>query len=792
MNKAFGATLAVLLTTAAHGWAETSPASRTLFRGTEVTGLPRYEIDLEKPARQKYALIIGNADYGSITDLQNTVNDARRVANLLESAGYTVVDYYDLDKRGFEGAMRRTLFDLEIGSELVVYYAGHGLQIGGRNYLLPTDANIDTIYDVPFEAVSLSSILRIAGARARSVVFILDSCRNNPFPGGKAIVGLDDVPEEMRTGFSAQDTPINTLLVYSTSPGAVALDGEGDNSPFTEALAEVLESRPGAPFDELMKEVRRIVYTRTAGLQVPWESSSLVEQIAFQTGSFPVGRAKVAEMVDGQVPDVSINVALNPKVRVGPGLMASIPMQGAGTVALAAAPAGGRLELDEDGTLRNMPATGVEAVALSNLIYNTQTVEQSAPAMRGLMIVDTFQLAMNDTPTTVQVNMEVDPCDFQAGDYLDPEGVGVARYPNEIEPETALAACREAVAREPDNGRFHYQLGRAQLALLDYDGAEASFRRASELGHTRAWYGLGTIEFARIQGSGGRSDERAPDAVLDLFRNGVERGDPYAFHSLGRQLLQHPRNDVERREGFELLTRSLELGHTFSMNALGTYFLEDGSDHFDPERGLRYYTESAARGDIYGYANMGFAYRAGIGSLEPDMVTALDYYTRAAQGGHPTAPAAIARLFEKGDVGGKPNFAKAMEWYDEGLSRGDGWGGANGAWLIASEAPDGYTIWDAAVRAAKAAALRNTRAAESARDLLTQLDGTDLDAASQALMAELGEQVTVDGAFGPGSQEALRNLSIRFSEAIPADGVERLVMLARLYWRTNKFRVDLY
>ncbi|MBT8474292.1 MAG: caspase family protein, partial [Alphaproteobacteria bacterium] len=107
------------------------------------------------------------SDYAAIPDLPNALSDADVMARFLRSQGYDVRHHEDITKRGFEDVLRRALFDVDKDTEVVVFFAGHGFQIGSENYLVPVDADLDTVYDVPFEAVSLGSLVGIIGARAR-------------------------------------------------------------------------------------------------------------------------------------------------------------------------------------------------------------------------------------------------------------------------------------------------------------------------------------------------------------------------------------------------------------------------------------------------------------------------------------------------------------------------------------------------------------------------------------------------------------------------------------------------
>jgi TPR repeat protein len=754
-----------------------------------VLGIPSQGIDRSLPASRRHALVIGNGSYQNVTALPNAVADARLVADVLRQSGYLVQYYEDLTKRGFENALRSMLLDVSRGSEIVIYYAGHGVQVGGSNRLIPVDAAISSVYDIPFETVSLSSILSIAGSRARSLVVIMDSCRDNPFPAQEGIVGLDPVPETLRTGFTAQDTPINSLLVFSTSPGAKALDGDGANSPFTLALHDVAMANPKAPLPDMLRKVRARVYNQTGGLQLPWESSSLIEEVSLD---LEPGLAVVASDSSLVPPDagkvVEITLPLEPKVALGEALRTAM---GASSISLSQVPHGGRLEVSDGTRFRGLSLLPISSDQISSMVYSGNRLENLAKSMEEPRFTDTFQVTADGLLQTVELTLEVDPCDLEAGNYLDPDGVGVARYANEIEPEVALPACQAAIARSPQTGRFHYQLGRVLLAMGDLDGAEEAFNKSLALNHTRAWQALGLLEIQRLQAKGGATRPRAPETAMAKLAIGVEVGDPYAFHTLGQLLLEQETDPALKLRGFELMLRAMEVGHTFSMNALGAYFLKKDSPQYDPTRGVRYYKESAARNDIYGYDNMGFAAQEGIGDVAKDPKAALEWFTRAADAGHPTSPSNIGRMYQ-GNAFGAPDLPEAIRWFDIGLLRGDGWGGANAAWIIAGKQPRGFDIADAATRAAKASVLNNQGARQSADELLAKMPAKALDAGAQKLMSELGEETVADGAFGPGSKEALTRIAVQFDTAIPDDRLDRLKTLARIYWTTRHLRVDLF
>ncbi|HEY6919320.1 MAG TPA: tetratricopeptide repeat protein, partial [Tabrizicola sp.] len=395
--------------------------------------------------------------------------------------------------------------------------------------------------------------------------------------------------------------------------------------------------------------------------------------------------------------------------------------------------------------------------------------------------------------TLVQVDLTPDPCDVEAADQLDPDGVGLARYANEIEPEAAVQACQAAVDREPQNGRFHYQLGRALNAMRQYAAARAEWDKARELGHARASYAIGNAILNQSRQTGGASAEAAPEEALAYYREGVDLGDPYAFYALGRQMVRHGKTEQEQLKGYDLMMRALEVGHTFAMNELGYFYLDKDSKYYDPARGLRYLTESAKRGDIYGYNNLGLVYMNGLGDQKKDAQQALDWFTKAADGGHPNAPGNIGTLIASGALGKKPDFAKAVEWFDKGLERGDANAGAYAAYLILTEGAGGLTEADAAYRAGRAAALSDKKSAERARKVLAALPTKAIDEASQRLLLALGTDVTPDGAFGDGSKAAYKTVADQHGDtSLETDPTERLIDIARIHWTTTPFRVDLY
>lgn len=763
--------------------------------------------------RQKYAIVIGNQTYAHAPQLPNAWNDALDVADLLADQGYDVTLMKDASKRDFEALMQRVLFDVDRETEVLFYYAGHGVQIGSENYLIPTDAELDQVDDLPFETVSVGSLVSIVGARARLQIVILDSCRNNPFAGVKLQDSLGPDVREVETGFASLAAPVNSYVVFSTSPGEVALDGAGENSPFASAFLQAA-SEGAMPVTDVFEKVRREVFVETQGVQVPWDSSTMVEEATISQVNAQTAAA-VAEVERGTsvargltlfassaelfqveatlpIPDISIAAPLSPAVPIGATLVQDLGLGPSDTVGLTEPPRGGRLVLLDDDGLQSAPVFPLSSADLGRLAF----AYVSGPVVQfgqDPVLKVQFKVDQGGAEKVVQVDLTPDPCDLAAADHLDPEGVGLARFANEIQPEAALQACRAAVEREPQNARFHYQLARALTALRQYDEARAELAKARELGHTRASYAIGNAILNEARETGGTANEAAPEEALAFYREGVELGDPYAFYALGRQLVRFGATDQDRLRGYDLLMRALEVGHTYAMNELGYFYLDSGSEYYDPARGLRYLNESAARGDIYGYNNLGLVYMNGLGGQEKDAQLALDWFTKAADGGHPNAPGNIGTLIASGALGKKPDLGLAVEWFDKGLERGDANAGAYAAYLILTEGAGGLSQADAAYRAGRAAALRDAKSVERARKVLEALPNDAIDEASQHLLQALGADITPDGAFGEDSLMAYQTIASQHADTtLETDPTERLIDIARIHWSTTPFRVDLY
>jgi hypothetical protein len=227
----------------------------------------------------RVALVIGNSAYKNNKPLNNPANDAQAVAQLLNTAGFEVVMAFDLNR----DVMMQTIAEFaarinEKGANTVamVYYAGHGLQVDGENYLVPVDAKFESEAGLAEHGVKLADLMSaLEAVPSKARIVILDACRNNPFTASGDAGGK---------GLAIVDAPAGSIVAYSTAPGTEAFDGQGRHSPYAAAFMRTVK-QPNMPIEQLFKKIRVLVHESTDSKQTPWESSSLTTDFVFFTNA---------------------------------------------------------------------------------------------------------------------------------------------------------------------------------------------------------------------------------------------------------------------------------------------------------------------------------------------------------------------------------------------------------------------------------------------------------------------------------------------------------------------------
>ena len=219
----------------------------------------------EISTNKRVALVIGNSSY-QVGALANPANDAKAMAQSLRESGFEVMQYTNLNKRDFEESLRAFGSKIPRGGVALFYFAGHGVQVKGVNFLLPIGAKVEKEGDVEFEAVDAGRIMNeLESAGSRLNIVILDACRNNPFA---------QRVRSLSRGLAVMSAPSGTVVAYATGPGEVASDGDGNNGLYTQELLKNMRE-PNLKIEEMLKRTRITVKEKTNGQQVPWENTSL-------------------------------------------------------------------------------------------------------------------------------------------------------------------------------------------------------------------------------------------------------------------------------------------------------------------------------------------------------------------------------------------------------------------------------------------------------------------------------------------------------------------------------------
>ena len=222
--------------------------------------------------RSRIAFVLGNNTYGTLKPLKNAVNDGKLIAAGLKRLNFNVVEGYDLTLAEMQELFKANRPLIDKSDAVVFYFAGHGFQLGGTNYLVPVDATLTSVADIPSQAVTLNAVIAELESANRPLLIFLDACRENPLPPSADGPNLD--------GLAQIDAGLNTFIAFSTEPGNVSNGGTGVNSPFAQALAMNIET-PGLSISDLTIAVRNETRSLTLNRQTPWSQESLQAQFYF-------------------------------------------------------------------------------------------------------------------------------------------------------------------------------------------------------------------------------------------------------------------------------------------------------------------------------------------------------------------------------------------------------------------------------------------------------------------------------------------------------------------------------
>lgn len=565
------------------------------------------------PAAERWALVLGISRYdsASIPSLPNTVNDARTMAGALNQMGFDVYYLENAGRAEIEATVDRIVAERQDSALGLVYFAGHGVEVGGSNYLLPADIRPDQSDFLDRTAMSVERLIgRLRQIGNEALVVILDSCRNSPFADQPAI----------GTGLALVNAPENTIIAYSTAPGEIALDGAGANSPYTAALASALDG-PEQDLRDVLRLVRAQVRLATGGEQTPWfvDNSSSPIVIQPRRGGLDGG---------------------------------TMPMLTASEVSLAATAwwtiANSADPRDFETFLDLFPDTREADAARRQLeLFGSE----SAP---GFPLMD---LGLPETNPEVPGGLSaiITECDVLA--------TGIEGGLSLVEPvphdlvntRIALRACLEAVRNDPENPRLLGLL--ARVLYLERRFPEALYYNSEAAARGAASAYGGVAEIYRL-GLGVPVDlERAAAEV----RKGALAGSVQMRVVMGifyREGWGVPQSYSEARRWMEIASWS---GSASAMSALGDLYRRGRLGPANPAKAMDYYRKAAALGQTDAMNNIGMAYMRGDG-VAKDTDQGISWLSLASQQGNPYAAFHLGRAFLTG-WGVEKDPARALAFF---------------------------------------------------------------------------------------------------------------------------------
>jgi len=616
-------------------------------------------------AGTRVALVVGNGTYAAAGQLANPLSDARLVGHALRQTGFEVVPMNNATVAQMRAALSSFRQKAQGAEVALVYFAGHGIEANGRNWLLPVDARLASDYDLGFEAIDLDQVLgALTGAQKRIVV--LDACRNNPFgqawkAGSRAVTrGLGRVEVD------------DVLVMFAAAPGSTASDGTGGNSPFARSLVQRLV-QPGLMLQVLPGKVRDDVVAATGGEQKPFVSASISGEEYY--------------LVPGSAPARPPTTLQAPQA---PAYVASVP----------------RPQTSVDATMLNAECerlTSVESTSVLPVLAIpacTRAVEvlpgNAAMKMRLGFAYNAnkdyaqarnwFEQAAADGNSSAMTNLGVL--------YRDGNGVVADFLQARAWFEQAYAKGSVLAMR---NLGFLYANG--QGVPQDFAQARRWFEQAAAQGNAEATGQLGIYyQFGKgvtqdylqarrwYEQAVAKGDGDAMNNLGTLYRDGIGTGQDYVqarrlfeqAHAKGSVLAMRnlgflyangqgvPQDFAEARRWFE---QAAAKGNAEAMGQLGIHYQFGKGVTRDYLQARRWYEQAVAKGDGDAMNNLGTLYRDGTGTGQ-DYVQARRLFEQAYAKGSVLAMRNLGFLYASGQ-GVPRDFAEARRWFEQAAAKGN-------------------------------------------------------------------------------------------------------------------------
>ena len=662
----------------------------------------------------RYALVIGNSAYDSLLSLDSPVHDVVAISDVLTQARFRVFSYVDLDRQELEQALQDFLRELSPEDTALVYYSGHAAEVLGRNYLLPTDAELTDPDMFELEAISISDYIQQISNRARVQLVFLDACRDLPFPQDSFSIGesVDTATEGGRIG--EMEIGVGTLLSFGTQPGEVAYDGSTNLSPFTAALTNNLNVS-GRDVSSALAHVRQAVMQETNGAQIPWEISMFVEDFYFTDVPVAFEPSLHQAWVPNQPGTVPLSV---PNYAFGSGQddasfqILSIIGDGALSIDGSAVQPGDTLSLAKfrrmdwqmtadlaDGSqaavtylINDGTGTAATDVLTVNATNNPEVTDQirALEASRSgeqatLAATSLFDEAASTIPIAVGpiplfdvfdlsgLNGTLDSTTFAVVDPDPVLGLSVngslvlSGEPLSLEDVLAMTA-------EPSRA-LNAQAGQATTRLVNFaidapNAADQTF----DVDLTPVQLECDRLASDRLDSQGAGGAGLFPNEVDPSTATAVCRSDVATFPNVPRlkyQLARALRAAGEHDEVIALLEAAHEDGHLRATEKLGSYRLSGRLLERDEALAERYLRQAMAGGDPFAFHALGrFFIRS---DDEVKRAEGLDLLARAAEAGHTYAFNELGAYYNRGRFA-EADPERARLFYEASAARKDIYG----------------------------------------------------------------------------------------------------------------------
>ncbi|CTQ47587.1 caspase family protein [Roseibium aggregatum] len=622
-------------------------------------------------ATARFALVFGNSNYESVESLNNPRNDASLMDASLKSVGFKTVVALDANRQEMVAAISSFVDLLDAESEVFLYYAGHGVQYAGQNYLIPVDVTVEKSSDLPLVSLSLQTVInQIASVSPRISIIVLDACRDNPFENESGGSGKS-------TGGLAKATgSVGTYIAFATAPGEIAYDGDGANSPFTSALAEYL-IKPGLPIEQVFKRVRETVVDVTGGAQIPWDHSSLIKEFFFER--LLVAPPAIASEIQTDANEWKAATITNTNeayekyfAKYPDGLFADLAKFRINSSASKAESTVVRVDVKSRSSSASSDLGDWNTTVERGQVDDYQNYLERHPSglfakLAKLRIQDLSKNNLDDiTAFTGRLSArfeefeenplypDVTECDYLAGHVQEAADPAIGVFFSQIDPAKAVPACFTALEEYPDSMRILINYARAIDAAGRHEEARELYRAGANAGFPIAYRSLGDVY------RDGRGLTKDMKQARYWYVLGADRQNVFAQLNLALIYRDGLGVAVDEEKAVYWLWRSARQGFAASMEILAGYYLDGKVLDKDENQAAILYRSAADMGHMWAEAKIGELYLDGRG-VEQDLVAGLYWTERSAVQGNKWAQAKLATLYKDGS-GTAKNFTEALKW----------------------------------------------------------------------------------------------------------------------------------